>query len=179
MSSHSVAQRFNNKRRLVKVSWEKTKDEDQVKNSKPQAQPKVLELFGRAVLSDKLLRELLSESSYTKLIAIRQAEREMDPDVAEQVAAAMKEWATRQGATHFTHWFQPMNGYTAEKHDSFLSLSSDGGIHLKFAGSNLVLNSLPLLSLGAKEKRFADGRGPDQRRARRFLLPQWRHPLYL
>lgn len=138
MSSHSVAQRFNNKRRLVKVSWEKTKDEDQVKNSKPQAQPKVLELFGRAVLSDKLLRELLSESSYTKLIAIRQAEREMDPDVAEQVAAAMKEWATRQGATHFTHWFQPMNGYTAEKHDSFLSLSSDGGIHLKFAGSNLI-----------------------------------------
>lgn len=136
--SHSVAQRFNNKKRLVKVSWEKTRDEDEVLSSRPQAQAKLLDLFGRAVLSDKLLREMLPEHTYKKLIAVREAEREMDSDVAEQVAAAMKEWATRQGATHYTHWFQPMNGYTAEKHDSFISLNKNGGIDLKFGGFNLV-----------------------------------------
>jgi glutamine synthetase len=133
--SHSAAQRFNNKRRLVKVSWEKARDEDEVQ-SRPQA--KLLDLFGRAVLCDKQLREMLSETTYKKLVAIREAESEMDLEVAEQVAAAMKEWATRQGATHYSHWFQPMNGYTAEKHDSFISLNKAGGIDLKFAGSNLV-----------------------------------------
>jgi glutamine synthetase type III len=136
--SHSVAQRFNNKKRLVKVSWEKTKDEDEVLSSKPQAQAKLLDLFGRAVLTDKLLREMLPEPTFKKLMAVREAEREMDSDLAEQVAAAMKEWATKQGATHYTHWFQPMNGYTAEKHDSFISLNKSGGIDLKFAGFNLV-----------------------------------------
>jgi glutamine synthetase len=54
----------------------------------------------------------------------------------------MKEWATRQGATHYTHWFQPMNGYTAEKHDSFISLNKNGGIDLKFGGFNLVRSPL-------------------------------------
>lgn len=135
---HGAAQRFNNKKRLVEVSWEKSTDEDQVRGSRPQAQARVLEMFGRAVLSDRLLRDMLSEAAFAKLTAVREAERELDPETADQVAAAMKEWATRQGATHYTHWFQPMNGHTAEKHDSFLSLNKTGRVDLKFAGSNLV-----------------------------------------
>ena len=62
----------------------------------------------------------------------------LDPEVADVVANAMKDWAIEKGATHFTHWFQPMTGITAEKHDSFISPTADGGVIMEFSGKELI-----------------------------------------
>lgn len=96
------------------------------------------ELFGKNVFDDKIMRERLPKATYKKLHKTIDEGLELEPDVAEVVANAMKDWAIEHGATHFTHWFQPMNGRTAEKHDSFLSPTSDGRVIMEFSGRELI-----------------------------------------
>ena len=79
------------------------------------------ELYGSMVFSDKVMKNKLPKDVYKSLRRTIQQGTHLDKDVANAVAVAMKEWAVENGATHFTHWFQPMTGITAEKHDSFIS----------------------------------------------------------
>ena len=99
---------------------------------------KLSELFSKNVFNDKVMRERLPKSTYKQLHKTIDEGLELDPSVAEVVANAMKDWAIEHGATHFTHWFQPMNGRTAEKHDSFLSPTSDGRVIMEFSGKELI-----------------------------------------
>jgi len=80
----------------------------------------VQELFGSKVFNDEVMKERLPKDTYKSLKKTIEEGRELELDVANVVAHAMKDWAIEQGATHFTHWFQPMTGVTAEKHDSFI-----------------------------------------------------------
>lgn len=98
---------------------------------------KISEFYGSNVFDKKKMKEYLSKDVFEKLISsINQGEL-INHDDANQIAAAMKSWAMSKGATHYTHWFQPLTGTTAEKHDSFFEPSGDGAIE-KFAGSALV-----------------------------------------
>ncbi|MGL4798114.1 MAG: glutamine synthetase III [Cellulosilyticaceae bacterium] len=99
---------------------------------------KLSELFGKNVFDDKVMRERLPKATYKQLHKTIDEGLALDPTVAEVVANAMKDWAIEHGATHFTHWFQPMNGRTAEKHDSFLSPTSDGRVIMEFSGKELI-----------------------------------------
>ena len=98
----------------------------------------VNELFGSMVFSDYLMRQRLPKDTYKALQKTISDGKEIDLTVANVVANAMKDWAIEKGATHFTHWFQPMTGITAEKHDSFITPTSDGRVLLEFSGSELV-----------------------------------------
>ena len=99
---------------------------------------KVKEIFGEYVFNDKAMRDRLPKETYKKLqLTIKNGKR-LDINVANVVANAMKDWAVEKGATHFTHWFQPMTGVTAEKHDSFISPSGDCDIIMDFSGKELV-----------------------------------------
>ena len=99
---------------------------------------KVTEIFASNVFDDKSMRERLPKDTY-KLVrqAIDNGKR-LDKSAADIVANAMKDWAIEKGATHFTHWFQPMTGYTAEKHDSFISPTKDGKVIMEFSGKELI-----------------------------------------
>jgi len=99
---------------------------------------KVTEIFGTNVFSDSVMRERLPKETYKALMETTKNGRHLDPGIANVVAAAMKEWAIEKGATHFTHWFQPMTGITAEKHDSFISPTSDGKVIMEFSGKELI-----------------------------------------
>ena len=81
----------------------------------------VPELFGSAVFNDDVMQERLPRDVYRSLRRTIDEGKDLDLTVANAVASAMKDWAVEKGATHFTHWFQPLNGITAEKHDSFIS----------------------------------------------------------
>ena len=96
------------------------------------------EYFGAYVFDDKVQRDRLPGPVYKALRRTIETGAELESDVADAVAAAMKDWAIERGATHYTHWFQPMTGLTAEKHDSFLQPTSDGRAILEFSGSQLV-----------------------------------------
>ena len=96
------------------------------------------ELFGQNVFDDTVQRQRLPRTVYKALRATIEAGAELDPGVADAVAAGMKSWAVERGATHYTHWFQPMTGLTAEKHDSFLTLSSEGQALMEFSGKELI-----------------------------------------
>ena len=96
------------------------------------------EYFGVNVFNDQVQRARLPGPVYEALRRTIEAGVELAPDIADTVAAAMKDWAIERGATHYTHWFQPMTGLTAEKHDSFLSPTRDGRAILEFSGSQLV-----------------------------------------
>ena len=95
------------------------------------------ELFGCKVFNDTTMRERLPKDVYDALHEAVAEGRELDKTVASAVAAAMKDWAIENGATHYTHWFQPMTGVTAEKHDSFISPRPDGGVIMDFSGKEL------------------------------------------
>ncbi len=95
--------------------------------------------FGRNVFHDTVMREKLSKSTYQALRRSIDLGEPLEPDVAEVVASAMKDWAVEQGATHFTHWFQPMTTFTAGKHDAFLSPTKDGRGILEFSGKELIV----------------------------------------
>jgi len=95
-------------------------------------------LFGSMVFNDKVMRQRLPKEIYNSLKRTIAEQKHLNLDVANTVANAMKEWATEKGATHFTHWFQPMTGITAEKHDSFISPTSDDTIIMEFSGKELV-----------------------------------------
>ena len=99
---------------------------------------RVPELFGSMVFSESVMRDRLPKNVYRALCATIREGRALDPAVADVVAAAMKDWAVSKGATHFTHWFQPMTGITAEKHDAFLSPACDGTVQMEFSGKELV-----------------------------------------
>ena len=86
----------------------------------------VPEMYGSLVFNDKVMKDRLPKDIYRAVHKTIQNGTHLELDVANTVAAAMKEWAVEQGATHFTHWFQPMTGITAEKHDGFISPEPDG-----------------------------------------------------
>ena len=99
---------------------------------------KLTEEFGSLVFSDKVMRQRLPKNIYKAVHKTIETGKNLELDVANCVAAVMKEWAIEHGATHFTHWFQPMTGLTAEKHDSFISPSDDGSVIMEFSGKELV-----------------------------------------
>src|SRR5512136_2351215 len=96
------------------------------------------ELFGSHVFNEKTMKERLPKETYKALKKTIEEGRPLDADVANVVANAMKDWAIEKGATHYTHWFQPLTGGTAEKHDSFISPTADGGIITEFSGKQLI-----------------------------------------
>lgn len=98
----------------------------------------VPELYGSLVFSDAVMRERLPKDIYKAVHKTIENGTHLELDVANTVAAVMKEWAVEHGATHFTHWFQPMTGLTAEKHDSFISPDGAGGVIMEFSGKELV-----------------------------------------
>ncbi len=95
-------------------------------------------IFGELTFNKKVMKEKLSNEVYKKLMATIESNEKLDESIAADVAHAMKEWAIAKGATHFTHWFQPQRGGTAEKHDSFITYDKDGSIIERFSGSQLI-----------------------------------------
>ena len=98
----------------------------------------VAEIFGSDVFDDATMKERLPKKIYKELKQTISVGGELDSHVAEVVANAMKDWAIEKGATHYTHWFQPLTGFTAEKHDAFISPTDDGGVILEFSGKELI-----------------------------------------
>ncbi len=94
--------------------------------------------FGSRCFSNDVMRERLPRSAFEAILEIQAGKRELTLDIAEIVAAAMKEWASDLGATHYTHWFHPLSGLTAEKHESFVSPQPNGGMLMEFSGKELV-----------------------------------------
>ncbi|MCR5594460.1 MAG: glutamine synthetase III [Lachnospiraceae bacterium] len=99
---------------------------------------KIPEIYGSLVFNDNIMRDKLPNDIYKALRKTIKKGTHLELDVANAVAIAMKEWAVENGATHFTHWFQPMTGYTAEKHDSFIAPTDDGHVIMEFSGKELV-----------------------------------------
>ena len=98
----------------------------------------VSDYFGRLVFDDRMMKATLSSDIYRSLKKTIDEGARLDTDVANAVAKAMKDWAVAHGATHFTHWFQPLTGVTAEKHDSFITPAPDGGVIMEFSGKELI-----------------------------------------
>lgn len=96
------------------------------------------EVYGSRSFSDATMREYLPKTIYKEVKLVQKGFRELSLEVAEVVASAMKDWALKQGATHYTHWFQPLTGLTAEKHDSFISPAEDGRVIMEFSGKELI-----------------------------------------
>lgn len=95
-------------------------------------------IFGSQVFNDSVMRAKLPTATYNAVKNIIENNLTLDSNLAEAIASAMKEWAIEKGATHYSHWFQPMTGMTAEKHDSFLSTTKDGNIIMEFSGKELI-----------------------------------------
>ena len=100
--------------------------------------PQVSDIYGSMVFSDHVMRERLPSETYKSLAKTIKEGKRLDIEVANVVAHAMKEWAIEKGATHFTHWFQPLSGITSEKHDSFLTPIGDGTAIMTFSGKELI-----------------------------------------
>ena len=98
----------------------------------------VPEIFGTLVFNDAMMKKYLPEQIYISLKNTASKGERLDPHIADEVAKGMRDWALSKGATHFTHWFQPMTGSTAEKHDSFVRPVSDSEIMMEFSGKNLI-----------------------------------------
>ena len=96
------------------------------------------EIFGSDVFNESTMQERLSPSTYSVWKNCIKSGTALDPSVADEIAEAMKNWATEKGATHYTHWFQPMTGITAEKHDSFITPAGNGKVIMEFSGKELV-----------------------------------------
>src|SRR3954469_9738248 len=99
---------------------------------------KVSEFFGENVFGIDAMREYLSEEAFSSVMAAMQQGTQIDRKMADQVAASMKSWANSKGATHYTHWFQPLTGTTAEKHDAFFEPTEGGRAIERFGGGQLV-----------------------------------------
>ena len=99
----------------------------------------VAEYFGSKVFNLPTMEARLPKATYKSLLKTIQEGTPLDPHVAEVVANAMKDWAVENGCTHYTHWFQPMTGVTAEKHDSFIEPDDNGTVIMEFSGKNLVM----------------------------------------
>lgn len=98
----------------------------------------VVEVYGSNSFSNAVMRERLPKGIYRELMAVQAGEKELSPEVAEVVAGAMRDWAIERGATHYTHWFHPLTGLTAEKHDSFIVPTGDGKVLMEFSGKELI-----------------------------------------
>ncbi|MCR4963820.1 MAG: glutamine synthetase III [Firmicutes bacterium] len=98
----------------------------------------VSDYFGSMVFDDKVMRSMLSAEVYSSMQKTVNQGYPLNPDIANAVAQAMKNWAVSKGATHYTHWFQPLNGVTAEKHDSFIQNLPEGGVIMNFSGKELI-----------------------------------------
>ena len=98
----------------------------------------ITSIFGSMVFNDAVMQARLPKDVYKSMRKTISQGTHLEQDVANAVANAMKEWAVEKGATHFTHWFQPMTGTTAEKHDSFISPTGDGKVIIEFSGKELV-----------------------------------------
>ena len=98
----------------------------------------VTEMFGKKVFNASTMKERLPKEIYKSMQKAIKDGKRLDINVANVVANSMKDWAIENGATHFTHWFQPMTGITAEKHDSFISPTDDGNVIMEFSGKELV-----------------------------------------
>ena len=98
----------------------------------------VMEIYGSKVFNEHEMRERLPSSTYKSLKATIEKGQPLDLDVANVVASVMKRWAIEQGATHYTHWFQPLTGITSEKHDGFVSPQPDGTAIMEFSGKELI-----------------------------------------
>ncbi len=98
----------------------------------------VTEIFGSNVFNEAAMRERLPKAVYKELQKTIELGKELNPAIADTVANAMKDWAMEKGATHYTHWFQPMTGITAEKHDSFINPTQDGKVLMEFSGKELI-----------------------------------------
>ena len=96
------------------------------------------ELFGSLVFNEKVMQERLPEDIYNKIKKTISDGKRLDADAADVIATAMKDWAIEKGATHFTHWFQPMTGITAEKHECFISTTKDERVIMDFSGKELI-----------------------------------------
>ncbi len=96
------------------------------------------EMFGSMVFNEEVMRQRLPREVYRSMIKIIEQGKEIDPAIADVVANAMKDWAIEKGATHYTHWFQPLTGVTAEKHDSFIAPVTDGRVVMEFSGKELI-----------------------------------------
>src|SRR5690625_3136264 len=101
-------------------------------------QPTITEIFGENMLSLDGLRKRLLKKDWEGLKRTAEEGKQLDITVADAVAIAIKDWATEKGATHFTHWFQPLTGFTAEKHDSFITPNAGGGAVAEFSGRDLI-----------------------------------------
>ena len=99
---------------------------------------RVTDFFGIDVFNDAVMRERLPEATYRALKKTMENGEELDPQIADVVAGAIKDWAIEKGATHYTHWFQPMTGITAEKHDAFITPAEEGKVLLEFSGKELI-----------------------------------------
>ena len=99
---------------------------------------KLPELFGSLVFNEETMKDRLSSASYGAWKKSVTEGTSLDLSTANEIAEAMKQWAVEKGATHYTHWFQPMTGITAEKHDSFISPTGDGRVIMEFSGKELV-----------------------------------------
>lgn len=96
------------------------------------------ENFEKNVFNDAVMKDYLSNEVYLKLKMTIENREKLDLSIADEVASAMKNWAMEKGATHFTHWFQPMTGLTAEKHDAFMSKDKNERMILEFSGKELI-----------------------------------------
>ena len=99
---------------------------------------RIPEIFASRVFNEDVMRERLPKDVYKSLLNTIATGKEIDAGIADVVASAMKDWAIEHGATHFTHWFQPLTGVTAEKHDAFLSPVGQGKVIMEFSGKELI-----------------------------------------
>ncbi len=99
---------------------------------------RITEFFGIDVFNESIMRERLPKATFKALKKTMENKEELDPQIADVVASVMKDWAIEKGATHYTHWFQPMTGITAEKHDAFISPAAEGKVILEFSGKELI-----------------------------------------
>ena len=98
----------------------------------------IMKVFGVNVFGDAVMRQRLPKNVYEQLKEVIAGNQKLNANTAEIVANAMKDWAIEKGATHYTHWFQPLTGITAEKHESFISPMGDGSIIMEFSGKELI-----------------------------------------
>jgi glutamine synthetase len=135
--------------------------------------------FGQNVFSDVVQRQRLPKDVYKRLQETLRRGEPLDTSLADQVAQAMKDWAMEKGATHYTHWFQPLTGLTAEKHDSFYSPTGDGGAIAEFSGKELIQGEPDASSFPSGPRRRSSSRTPtarccaSRRRSRRGRARRW------
>ena len=118
---------------------------------------KIPEIYGSMVFNEHTMQERLPSATYKDLMKTIKKGEPLNLEVANVVAHAMKEWAIEKGATHYTHWFQPLSGITSEKHDSFLDPTGDGRAIMSFSGKELIQGEPD--GMGPHQLRVHQGRG--------------------